>query len=144
MCSPAFCEVLLIHCLGSLLNDELNASVAGKLLALFFLASASALAKRASVRFNSIGMSYRLYIAQLYQLTVVFILNVFGIIVCGQLIYLSEALTLPRGGLQMKYLLQDRLEIGMSMGTRSNPLCFSLQYLINLILLLVRGESVAN
>jgi len=66
MCSPAFCEVLLIRCLGSLLNNELDASVAGKLLALFCLASASALAKQASVRFNSIGMSYRLYSAQLY------------------------------------------------------------------------------
>jgi len=44
----------------------------------------------------------------------------------------------------MKYLLRDGLEIGMSVGTRSNPQCFSLQYLINLILLLVRGESVAD
>jgi len=143
-CSPAFCEVLLIRCLGSLLDDELDASVAAKLLALFCLASASALAERASVRFNSIGTSYRLYSAQLYRWTVGFISNVFGIIVRGQLVYLSEALTLPRGGLQMKYLLRDGLEIGMSAGTRSNPQCFSLQYLINLILLLVRGESVAD
>ena len=45
---------------------------------------------------------------------------------------------------EMKYLLRDGLEIGMSMGTCSNPQCFSLQYLINLILLLVRGESVAD
>jgi len=44
----------------------------------------------------------------------------------------------------LKYLLRDGLEIDMSAGTRSNPQCFSLQYLINLILLLVRGESVAN
>ena len=44
----------------------------------------------------------------------------------------------------LKYLLRDGLEIGMSAGTRSNPQCFSLQYLINLILLLVRGESVAD
>jgi len=44
----------------------------------------------------------------------------------------------------LKYLLQDGLEIGMSTGTCSNPQCFSLQYLINLILLLVRGESVAD
>ena len=51
---------MLIRCLGSLLDDELDASVAAKLLALFCLASASALAERASVRFNSIGASYRL------------------------------------------------------------------------------------
>ena len=44
----------------------------------------------------------------------------------------------------LKYLLRDGLEIGMSAGTRPNPQCFSLQYLINLILLLVRGESVAD
>jgi len=46
--------------------------------------------------------------------------------------------------MSVKYLLRDGLEIGMSAGTRSNPQCFSLQYLINLILLLVRGESVAD
>jgi len=44
----------------------------------------------------------------------------------------------------VKYLLRDGLEIGMSAGTHSNPQCFSLQYLINLILLLVRGESVTD
>jgi len=44
----------------------------------------------------------------------------------------------------LKYLLRDGLEIGMSAGMCSNPQCFSLQYLINLILLLVRGESVTN
>jgi len=47
-------------------------------------------------------------------------------------------------GTVLKYLLRDGLEIGMSTGTCSNPQCFSPQYLINLILLLVRGESVAN
>ena len=44
----------------------------------------------------------------------------------------------------LKYLLRDGLEIGMSVGMCSNPQCFSLQYLINLILLLVRGESAAD
>jgi len=44
-CTLAFCEVLLICCLGSLLNDELDVSMAAKLLALFCLASASALAE---------------------------------------------------------------------------------------------------
>jgi len=44
----------------------------------------------------------------------------------------------------VKYLLRDGLEIGMPAGTRSNHSASLLQYLINLILLLVRGESVAD
>jgi len=46
--------------------------------------------------------------------------------------------------IKLKYLLRDGLEIGMPAGTRSNHSASLLRYLINLILLLVRGESVAD